>query len=91
MLSITRGQTAAYHPEVNGAFKRLHHHLKDALHACTAAATWAEEILSVLLGLRCQPREVTGLSLLKQFLVFPLFLLNEFLQAEEFSADQIWK
>jgi transposase InsO family protein len=62
MLHISHKQTTAYHPELNGAVERLHRHLKDALCACSAAATWSEELPSVLLGFRAQPREDTGLS-----------------------------
>ncbi len=75
MLNILHRQTTAYHPEANGAFERLHLRLKDALCAGTTAATWAEEIPWVLLGL----------------FWYPLVLPNEFLQAEEFSIDQISK
>jgi transposase InsO family protein len=39
MLNILHCQTPAYHLEANGAVKRLHRHLKDALRACAAAAT----------------------------------------------------
>ncbi len=62
MLHISHKQTTAYHPELNGAVVRLHRHLKDALCARAAAATWSEELPFVLLGLRAQPREDTGLS-----------------------------
>jgi hypothetical protein len=62
MLKISHKQTAAYHPESNGAVKRLHHRLKDALCANSGVATWSEELPYVLLGLRAQPREDTGLS-----------------------------
>jgi hypothetical protein len=55
-------QTTACHPESNGAVERLHCHLKDALRARIAMATWAKEIPWVLLGLHAQPREDTGLS-----------------------------
>ncbi len=47
--------------------ERLHRHLKDALHASTAAVTWSEELPFVLLSLHAQPREDTGLSPLRQF------------------------
>ncbi len=40
---------------------RLYRCLKDALHARTTSATWAEVIPWVLLGLHAQPREDTGL------------------------------
>ncbi len=62
MLYTTHRQTTAYHPESNSAFERLHRRLKDVLRAHTVAATWAEEIPWVLLGLHAQPREDTGLS-----------------------------
>ncbi len=52
MLNISHKQTTAYHPESNGAVERLHRRLKDALRARAAAATWSEEFLFVLLGLR---------------------------------------
>jgi transposase InsO family protein len=41
MLNILHCQTTTYHPEANGTVERLHHHLKDALRACAATATWA--------------------------------------------------
>jgi hypothetical protein len=44
MLDISHRQSTAYHPEANGAVKRLHRRFKDALHACATATTWAEEI-----------------------------------------------
>ncbi len=61
-LDILHQQTTAYHPELNGAVKRLHHRLKVALRACAAAATWSEELPFVLLRLHAQPREDTSLS-----------------------------
>jgi hypothetical protein len=70
----------AYHPEVKGAC---------ALHARATAATWAEEIPWVLLGLCSQWREDTGFSLAEAVFGTPLVLQNEFLQEEEFSIDQI--
>jgi transposase InsO family protein len=42
MLHISHKQTTAYHPELNGAVKRLHRRLKDALRAHAAATTWSE-------------------------------------------------
>ncbi len=41
---------------------RLRRRLKDALRAHATAATWSEELPFVLLRLRAQPREDTGLS-----------------------------
>jgi hypothetical protein len=51
MLNISHKQTTTYHPESNGAVKRLHRRLKDTLRARAAAATWSEELPFVLLGL----------------------------------------
>jgi hypothetical protein len=51
ITSISYKQTTAYHSESNGAVKRLHCHLNDALRASAAAATWSEELPFVLLGL----------------------------------------
>ncbi len=62
MLNISHKQTTAYNPESNGAVKRLHCHLDDALRARDAAATLSGELPFVLLGLSAQPREDTGLS-----------------------------
>jgi transposase InsO family protein len=52
MFNIAHPQMTAYHPESNGAVERLHHRLKDALRARAAAATWADELPFVLLGLQ---------------------------------------
>jgi hypothetical protein len=54
MVNISHRQTTAYHPESNGAVKKLHRLLKDALCARAAAATWSEELPFVLLELRAQ-------------------------------------
>jgi hypothetical protein len=69
-------QTTAYHPESKGAVERLHCHLKDALHARIAMATWAKEIPWVLLGLHAQPREDTGLSPAEAVFGAPIVLPN---------------
>jgi hypothetical protein len=71
--------------------RRLHSHLKDSLHARAAAATWSEELPFVLLGLRAQPREDTGLSPAEAVFGAPIVLPNEFLQNEEISVDSIIK
>jgi hypothetical protein len=76
MLHIMHRTTTAYHPESNGAVERLHCHLKDALHARIAMAIWAKEIPWVLLGLRAQPREDTGLSPAKAVFGAPIVLPN---------------
>jgi hypothetical protein len=91
MLHITHRQTTAYHPESKGAVERLHRSLKDALCARTAAATWAEEIPWVLLGLSAQLREDTSLSPAEAVFGAPIVLPNEFLQGDEISVDTISK
>jgi hypothetical protein len=91
MLNISHRQTTAYHPEPNGAVKRLNRRLKDALRACAATAIWSKELPFVLLGLRAQPREVTGLSPAEAVFGAPIVLPNEFLQNEELSIDSIIK
>jgi hypothetical protein len=75
-MHITYRQTTAYHPESNGAVKRLHCCLKDALHARAAASTWAKGIPWVLLGLREQPREDTGLYRAEAVFGAPIVLPN---------------
>jgi hypothetical protein len=91
MLHISHSQTTAYHPESNGAVERLHRRLKDALRARAATATWSEELPFVLLGLRAQPREDTGLSPAEAVFGAPIVLPNEFLQNEEMPVDAIIK
>ena len=91
MLNISHKQTTAYHPESNGAVERLHRRLKDALRARAAAATWSEELPFVLLGLRAQPREDTGLSPAEAVFGAQIVLPNEFLQNDELSVDTIVK
>ncbi len=90
MLNISHKQTTAYHSKSNGAVERLHHCLKDALHARAATATWSKEIL-VLLGLRAQPRGDTGLSPAEAVFGAQIVLPNEFLQNDECSIDTIVK
>jgi hypothetical protein len=84
-------QTTAYHPESNGAVERLHRRLKDALRERTAAANWAEEIPWVLLDLRAQPSEDTGLSPAEAVFGAPIVLPNEFLKGDEIPANTISK
>jgi hypothetical protein len=91
MPNISHRQTTAYHPESNGAVERLHCRLKDTLRALAAAATWSEELPFVLLGLRAQLREDTGLSPAEAVFSAQIVLPNEFLQNDEFSVDTIVK
>ncbi len=91
MLNISHKQTTAYHPESNGAVERLHCCLKEALCARAAAATWSEELPFVLLKLRAQPREDTGLSPAEAVFDAQIVLPNEFLQNYELLVDTIVK
>jgi hypothetical protein len=91
MLNISHRQTTAYHPESTGAVERLHRRLKDALRARAAAATWSEKLPFVLLGLRTQIREDTGLSPAEAVFGAPIVLPHEFLQTEEISVNSIIK
>jgi hypothetical protein len=91
VLNIAHRQTTAYHPELNGAVERLHRRLKDALRARAAAATWADELPFVILRLRAQPREDTGLSPAESVYGAPIVRPNEFLQCDELAVDSIIK
>jgi hypothetical protein len=62
MHNISHRKTTAYHPESNGAVKRLHRRLRDTLCARPTVATWSVDLPFVLLRLRAQRREDTGLS-----------------------------
>jgi hypothetical protein len=88
MLHITHRQTTANHPVSNGAVERLHRHLKDALSARIVMASWAKEIPWVLLGLRAQPREDTGLSPAEAVFGAPIVLPNEFLKGDKSQLTQ---
>jgi hypothetical protein len=89
MLNISPKQTTAYHPELNGAVERLHRRIKHTLCTCVAVATWSEELPFVLVGLRAQPREDTGLSPAEAVFSAQIVLPNDFLQNDEFSVDTI--
>jgi hypothetical protein len=91
MLNISHKQTTAYHPESNGTVERLHHRLKDALRTRASAGTWSEELPFLLLGLRAQPREDTGLSPAEAVFGAQIVLPNEFLKNDELSVDTIVK
>ncbi len=91
VLNIAHLQTTAYHPESNGAVERLHCRRKVALRARTAAATWAEALPFVILSLRAQPMEDTGLSPAESVFGAPIVLPNEFLQCDKVAVDSIIK
>lgn len=52
ILGVQRTRTTAYHPQSNGLVERWHRTLKAALMARKANVHWAEEISTVLLGMR---------------------------------------
>jgi hypothetical protein len=54
-------------------------------------ATWSDELPFVLLRLRAQPREDTGLSPAEAVFGAQIVLPNEFLQNDELSVDTIIK
>jgi hypothetical protein len=56
-----------------------------------AGATWANELPWVLLGLRAEPREDTGLSPAEAVFGAPIVLPNEFLSNDEMSVDSVSK
>jgi hypothetical protein len=87
MLSVSDRQTTAYHPEAKRCRRKTAPSPQSPFRALAAAATWADEIPWVLLGLRSQPREDTGLSLAEAVYCVPVVLPNEILQVKEFSVD----
>ncbi len=90
MLNISYKQTTAYPPESNNAVERLHRRRrKDAFCAPAAVAKWSKELPFVLLRLRAQPREDTGLSPAEAVFGAQIVMPNEFLQNYEFSVDTI--
>jgi hypothetical protein len=91
ILNISHKQTTAYHLESNGAVERLHRCLKDVLRVRATMATWSEELTFVLLRLRAQPREDTGLSPAEAVFGAQIVLPNEILQNNELSVDAIVK
>ena len=52
LLGSNRIRTTAYRPAANGMVERFHRQLKAALRAQASAASWAENLPLVLLGLR---------------------------------------
>ncbi len=86
MLNISHKQTTAYHPESNGCTAASRTRFAHAL-----PRIWSEELPFVLLGLRVQPREDTGLSPAEAVFSAQIVLPNEFLQNDELSVDTIVK
>ncbi len=76
MLNILHRQTTAIIVSPTGQSK-------ECASASAAAVTWSEELPFLLLGLRAQPREDTGLSPAEAVFGAPIVLPNEFLKNEE--------
>jgi hypothetical protein len=91
MLNIWHRQTTVDHPESNGAVKRLHRRLKEALRTRAAALTWSEELPFLLLGLCGQPREDTGLSPYEAVFGAPIVLQMNFCRAKKFQLILLLK
>lgn len=61
-LGIERIRTTPYHPQANGQVERLHRTLKTALIARSKTIQWAEELPTILLGIRTALRSDNNLS-----------------------------
>lgn len=62
-VGVQRIRTTPYHPQSNGLIERWHRSLKNALTArLSTNSDWAEELSTVLLGLRAACRADTGIS-----------------------------
>lgn len=61
-FGISRLRTTAYHPQSNGQVERWHRTMKAALMARGATTQWADELPTVLLGLRTALRQDNNLS-----------------------------
>ncbi len=88
MLHTTHQQTTAYHPELNGAVKRLHHCLTHALCARTAAATRAEEIPWDSLASMLSRGKTLAFPRLRQIMVLQLFCQINFCKEVQLLLTQ---
>jgi Integrase zinc binding domain/Integrase core domain len=76
-LKIKHIMTSAFHPQSNGMIERFHRQLKEALKARQCGSAWAEHVPWVLLGLRCAPKEESGVSAAEAVYGLPLVLPNQ--------------
>jgi len=83
LLQIQHHPTTEYHPQSNGMVERVHQRLKDALRARATGSSWADDLPWVLLGLRAQPRDDSGLSPAEAVFRSPLVLPGQFLGNQE--------
>jgi transposase InsO family protein len=81
-LKIKHIMTSAFHPQSNGMIERFHRQLKEALKARQCGSAWAEHVPWVLLGLRCAPKEESGVSAAEAVYGRPLVLPNQMQSGE---------
>jgi hypothetical protein len=91
MLNIAHRQMTAYHPESKRCGRKAALPPQGRTPCRAAAATWANELPFVLLSLRAQLREDTGLFPAESVFGAPIVLPNEFLQSDEFAVESIIK
>ncbi len=82
-LNLRLAPTTAFHPQANGLVERFHRRLKDGLRARLAGPRWLDHLPWVLLGLRCAPAEVSGVSPASAVYGAELTLPGEFLDVPE--------
>jgi hypothetical protein len=81
-LGIQHQPTTTFHPQAKGMVERCHHRLKDALRARLAGPDWPLHLPLVLMGLRADPTEDTGVSATEIVFGAPLVLPGQILDAE---------
>uniref|UniRef100_A0A0A9W9N1 RNA-directed DNA polymerase n=1 Tax=Lygus hesperus TaxID=30085 RepID=A0A0A9W9N1_LYGHE len=54
-MGIQNIHTNAYHPQANGMIERFHRTLNEAIMTSSSAAKWAQDMTSLLLGIRNRP------------------------------------
>lgn len=83
-LGIQKIRTTPYHPQSNGAIERWHRCVKASLMArLDGSKNWAQELPTVMLGLRAASRSGTGISAAQMVYGRSLRLPGEFFSATE--------
>ena len=84
LLGVCKIRTTAYHPQSNGLIERWHRSLKNALTArLTDRLDWANELPTVMLGLRSALRTDTGFSAAELIYGQPARLPSDFFQQSQ--------